>query len=134
MTDATRPRGSRDWIGLALRFALLFEVANAAYLAAFDTASIAYHVMVVAHLVAGIVLAALVAWRGLPALARRLRGAGEIAGFDLPPAPPGAGRPEPGGRVASGAGPAGERGPSRWRRRHRPPREAAPRHRRGRAG
>ncbi len=40
----------------ALRLALLFEMVNAAYLAAFDSASIFYHVQVVAHVVAGLVL------------------------------------------------------------------------------
>ncbi|HUD71762.1 MAG TPA: hypothetical protein VMQ62_07345, partial [Dongiaceae bacterium] len=71
---------TRRVIDLGLAAALVFVVANSSYLAAFDTASIAYHVMVVAHLVAGIVLAALVALRGLPILARRLRGGGAFRG------------------------------------------------------
>ena len=47
------------WGGLALRLftlALAFEVVNAAYLAAFDSATIFYHAMVVAHVVAGLFL------------------------------------------------------------------------------
>jgi Flp pilus assembly protein TadD len=45
--------------GLAVRLfglGLAFEVANAAYLAAFDSATIFYHAMVVAHVVAGLFL------------------------------------------------------------------------------
>ena len=51
--------GGRASGGIAVRlFALLlgFEVANAAYLAAFDSATIFYHAMVVAHVVAGLFL------------------------------------------------------------------------------
>jgi len=76
MTGATRARGRIEWSGLALKAALLFEVANAAYLAAFDTASIAYHVMVVAHVVAGLVLAILIVVRGLTAWRGRMAAAG----------------------------------------------------------
>ena len=50
--------------------ALAFEVANAAYLAAFDSATIFYHAMVVAHVVAGLFLVPL----GLALCARWLRG------------------------------------------------------------
>jgi len=57
---------------LALKAALLFVVANSAYLAAFDTPSIAYHGMVVAHVIAGLVLAILLVARGLPAWRRRI--------------------------------------------------------------
>ncbi len=71
---------TRRVLDLGLGAALLFVVANSSYLAAFDTASIAYHVMVVAHLVAGIVLAVLVALRGLPILVRRLGDGGALRG------------------------------------------------------
>ena len=67
MSRAGRPRRRIGVSGPALKAALVFVVANSAYLAAFDTASIAYHVMVVAHVVAGLVLAILVVVRGLPA-------------------------------------------------------------------
>jgi Flp pilus assembly protein TadD len=50
-TGALR-RGS----GRLLQAALLFEVINAAYLAAFDSATIAYHVQVVAHVVVGLLI------------------------------------------------------------------------------
>jgi tetratricopeptide (TPR) repeat protein len=53
-TGGTRPGG-----GLLARLfmaALAFEVANAAYLAAFDSATIFYHAMVVAHVVVGLFL------------------------------------------------------------------------------
>ena len=76
----TRPGMVRRLVDLGLAVALVFVVANAAYLAAFDSASIAYHVMVVAHLVAGIVLAALAALRGLPLLMTRLRAGGRSRG------------------------------------------------------
>lgn len=59
-TDRGSTRGSGGAAGrLAMRlFALLlgFEVANAAYLAAFDSATIFYHAMVVAHVVVGLCL------------------------------------------------------------------------------
>jgi hypothetical protein len=54
---------------------LAFEVANAAYLAAYDSATIFYHAMVVAHVVAGALLAPLLLWRGLPLLKRARGGA-----------------------------------------------------------
>jgi Flp pilus assembly protein TadD len=61
---------------------LAFEVANAAYLAAYDSATIFYHAMVVAHVAAGAILVLLLAWRGLPRLRRALApargGAGRI--------------------------------------------------------
>src|SRR6185295_7838564 len=64
--------------GLATRLFALglgFEVANAAYLAAFDSATIFYHAMVVAHVVAGLFLLPLglalaVRWLRLRALLR----------------------------------------------------------------
>ena len=67
MSRAIRPLGRIGVSGPALKAALLFVVANSAYLAAFDTASIAYHVMVVAHVIAGLILAILIVVRGLPA-------------------------------------------------------------------
>jgi tetratricopeptide (TPR) repeat protein len=54
MPSQTDPKG-----GFAMRLfalALGFEVANAAYLAAFDSATIFYHAMVVAHVVVGLFL------------------------------------------------------------------------------
>ncbi len=63
-----------------LRLVLLFEIANAAYLAAFDSATIFYHVQVVAHVAAGLVLALAVLARGWPELRRRWRAAGPSGG------------------------------------------------------
>ena len=57
------------WI---LRGLLAFEILNASYLAAFDSATIAYHVQVVAHLAAGLLIVLLLLARGRPAV-RRLR-------------------------------------------------------------
>jgi Flp pilus assembly protein TadD len=54
-----------------LRVALLFEVANAAYLAAFDSATIFYHAQVVAHVAVGLLLALALLVRGIPELRRR---------------------------------------------------------------
>jgi Tfp pilus assembly protein PilF len=51
---------------------LAFEVANAAYLAAYDSATIFYHAMVVAHVAAGALLVVLLLWRGLPVLRRAI--------------------------------------------------------------
>jgi len=76
MNGTTRPRGRIEVSGLALKAALLFVVANSAYLAAFDTPSIGYHVMVVAHVIAGLVLAILLVARGLPAWRGRMAAAG----------------------------------------------------------
>ena len=55
------------------RLALLFELFNAAYLAAFDSATIFYHAQVVAHVVVGLLLAAGVVWRGGGSVLRRWR-------------------------------------------------------------
>src|SRR3989442_13412801 len=55
-----------------LRGLLIFELVNAAYLAAFDSATIFYHVQVVAHVVAGFLLVLVLIARG-PAALRRLR-------------------------------------------------------------
>ncbi|HET9480390.1 MAG TPA: multiheme c-type cytochrome, partial [Candidatus Polarisedimenticolia bacterium] len=53
------------------------EIGNAAYLAAFDTASIFYHVNVVLHVVLGLPLAAAILFRSVPAL---LKGASRSSG------------------------------------------------------
>jgi tetratricopeptide (TPR) repeat protein len=66
-----------------LRAALLFEVANAAYLAAFDAATIPYHVQVVAHVAVGLVIVLILLWRGVPALSKGWRGAVSGAGRGL---------------------------------------------------
>ncbi|HYS06629.1 MAG TPA: tetratricopeptide repeat protein [Candidatus Dormibacteraeota bacterium] len=55
-----------------LRGLLIFELLNASYLAAFDSATIFYHAQVVAHLVAGLLIVLVLLARGLPAV-RRLR-------------------------------------------------------------
>ncbi len=55
-----------------LRAGVLFLIANAAYLAALDSATIFYHVQVVAHVAAGLCILMLAAARG-PAALRRLR-------------------------------------------------------------
>ncbi|PYS95895.1 MAG: hypothetical protein DMF50_06900 [Acidobacteria bacterium] len=59
--------------GVLLRAALALEVANAAYLAAFDSPTIFYHVQVVVHVAAGALLVVLLAWHGIPWLVRRFR-------------------------------------------------------------
>ena len=59
--------------GTLLRGALLFEVGNAAYLAAFDSATIFYHVQVVLHVAVGLLLTLLLLLRGLPAAVRSWR-------------------------------------------------------------
>ena len=59
-----------------LRVALLFELANAAYLAAFDSATIFYHVQVVAHVAVGLLLVVALAVRGWPELRGRWAAAG----------------------------------------------------------
>ena len=53
---------------LLLRGLLIFELLNAAYLAAFDSATIFYHAQVVAHVAAGFLIVLVVIARGLPAL------------------------------------------------------------------
>jgi Tfp pilus assembly protein PilF len=55
---------------------LAFEVANAAYLAAYDSATIFYHAMVVAHVAAGALLVALLLWRVWPVLKQALASGG----------------------------------------------------------
>ncbi|MFQ5877984.1 MAG: multiheme c-type cytochrome [Acidobacteriota bacterium] len=62
------------------RLALAFEVLNAAYLAAFDSATIFYHVQVVAHVAVGLLLVAAAAARGRGELARRWRRPGPARG------------------------------------------------------
>jgi Tetratricopeptide repeat/Cytochrome c554 and c-prime len=70
MTDPTQseslpagPRDSPPRVGRWLRAALLLEVANASYLAGFDSATIFYHVQVVLHVVLGLLLIlSLLAW------------------------------------------------------------------------
>jgi tetratricopeptide (TPR) repeat protein len=59
-----------------LRLALLFEVANAAYLAAFDAATIFYHVQVVAHVATGLLLVIALVLRGRREFAGRWKAAG----------------------------------------------------------
>ena len=58
---------------VVLRVALIFEVANAAYLIAFDSASIFYHVQVVAHVAAGLAIVLTLLVRGAPEFQRRWR-------------------------------------------------------------
>src|SRR2546428_3788574 len=53
-----------------LRGLLIFELVNAAYLAAFDSATIFYHAQVVAHLVAGCLLVLVLIARGVSATRR----------------------------------------------------------------
>jgi Tetratricopeptide repeat/Cytochrome c554 and c-prime len=65
-------------LGALVAAILAFEVVNASYLAAFDSATIFYHAQVVAHLVAGILLAALVVIGGGPAYLRTLRAPGRL--------------------------------------------------------
>ena len=60
------PRGSTTLV----RALLVFLLANAAYLAAFDSATIFYHAQVVAHVAAGVLLVLTLLWRG-PAAVRR---------------------------------------------------------------
>jgi tetratricopeptide (TPR) repeat protein len=69
----------RPGIGTVLAGLLAFEVVNASYLAAFDSATIFYHAQVVAHLVAGVLLAVLLVARGGPAFLRGLRSAGSLS-------------------------------------------------------
>ncbi|MGH9748493.1 MAG: hypothetical protein ACRD6R_01025, partial [Candidatus Polarisedimenticolia bacterium] len=56
-----------------LRVLLIFELVNAAYLAAFDSATIFYHVQVVAHVIAGLLLVLAVAAAAPRGLPRRFR-------------------------------------------------------------
>jgi len=53
-----------------VRALLVFLLANAAYLAAFDSATIFYHAQVVAHVATGVLLVLALLWRG-PAAVRR---------------------------------------------------------------
>ncbi len=55
---------------ILLRGLLIFELLNAAYLAAFDSATIFYHAQVVAHVAAGFLIVLVVIARGLPAVRR----------------------------------------------------------------
>ncbi|MEK7798327.1 MAG: multiheme c-type cytochrome, partial [Acidobacteriota bacterium] len=61
-----RPRGSTTLV----RALLVFLLANAAYLAAFDSATIFYHAQVVAHVALGLVLVVTLLARGRAALRR----------------------------------------------------------------
>jgi tetratricopeptide repeat protein/cytochrome c554/c'-like protein len=70
----------RRKFSLALRGALVFEVANAAYLAAFDSATILYHVQVVAHLAVGLLLALLLILVGGPEFVRGFHRPGPLSG------------------------------------------------------
>src|SRR5882724_4101977 len=65
-------------LGALIAALLAFEVVNASYLAAFDSATIFYHAQVVAHLVAGILLAVLLVAGAGPALLRGLRAPGRL--------------------------------------------------------
>ena len=76
-------RKSGRLTGALLRVTLVFVIINAAYLAAFDSATIFYHVQVVAHVVAGLLLLLLLLVAGLPELLRRLRRNGPAAGRAL---------------------------------------------------
>src|SRR5437867_7040707 len=55
---------------LLLRGLLIFELLNASYLAAFDSATIFYHAQVVAHVVAGLLIVLVLVARGRPAMRR----------------------------------------------------------------
>ena len=70
MTDRRRHTPRRSTV--LLRALVIFELVNAAYLAAFDSATIFYHVQVVAHVLAGFLLVLVLITRG-PAALRRLR-------------------------------------------------------------
>jgi len=70
----------RRVLSLLLRIALVFVVVNAAYLAAFDSATIFYHVQVVAHVAAGLLLTLLLVLVGGPEFIRRFRRPGPAAG------------------------------------------------------
>jgi len=59
-----------------LRALLIFELLNASYLAAFDSATIFYHAQVVAHLAAGLLIVLVLLARGRPALRRMQERAG----------------------------------------------------------
>jgi Flp pilus assembly protein TadD len=74
MLPAENPlrRKNHMLVGL-LRVALLFEVVNAAYLAAFDSATIFYHAQVLAHVVVGLLLVLLLLLRVGPEISRRVR-------------------------------------------------------------
>jgi Tfp pilus assembly protein PilF len=73
---AETPGGRRRAGTRVLRALILFLVVNAAYLAAFDSATIFYHVQVVAHVAAGLAVVAVLVGRGPAALRRRWRRAG----------------------------------------------------------
>jgi tetratricopeptide (TPR) repeat protein len=82
MTAPDAPTSSRktgrSWAAIAAL--LSFEIANAAYLAAFDSATIFYHAQVVAHVAAGLILVVLLLWRGAPLWLSRWRASGVGAG------------------------------------------------------
>ncbi|HZM71181.1 MAG TPA: tetratricopeptide repeat protein [Candidatus Cryosericum sp.] len=63
-----------------MRWLLLLVLINAAYLAAFDSATIFYHVQVVFHVVAGLLLAILLLLAGAPEFLKRYRRPGPVAG------------------------------------------------------
>ena len=70
--DGTRsghPGGPRRSTTL-VRALLVFLLANAAYLAAFDSATIFYHAQVVAHVATGVLLVLTLLWRGPAAVGR----------------------------------------------------------------
>jgi tetratricopeptide (TPR) repeat protein len=69
----------RPNLGVVIAALLAFEVVNASYLAAFDSATIFYHAQVVAHLGVGILLAMLLVAGAGPFLRRALRAAGCLA-------------------------------------------------------
>ncbi|HEX9426270.1 MAG TPA: hypothetical protein VGA64_00680, partial [Candidatus Polarisedimenticolia bacterium] len=69
---------SRTLLRRLTRYALLFEVANASYLAAFDSATIFYHAQVVLHVAVGLLLIPLLLAVGLPALRRQMRSAARL--------------------------------------------------------
>jgi Tfp pilus assembly protein PilF len=70
--DGTRARNPDRprWSTTLLRALLMFLLANSAYLAAFDSATIFYHAQVVAHVALGLVLVLTLLARGRPALRR----------------------------------------------------------------
>ena len=77
MTEGGAGRGAERGRGAGARLlaaALAFEVANASYLAAFDSATLFYHAMVVAHVVAGSALLLLAVARAVSALGALRRG------------------------------------------------------------
>ncbi|MFQ5700622.1 MAG: tetratricopeptide repeat protein [Acidobacteriota bacterium] len=73
-----RSRAVRWILGIAV-----FEIFNASYLAAFDTASIFYHANVVLHVVMGVPLALAILTRSLPALFKSARRCGGPQGLLL---------------------------------------------------